>query len=84
MSKIQLKKLIQEALEYYGKEIITTDQLEEYLIQNHGMTLKEARDVWLEAYIQRIAEIEFDIINNQYKRVIRLKTPEEDQYEILG
>jgi len=80
----RILKLIEEALKHHEKDVITTDQLEKYLIQNHGMTSKEARDTWLKAYIQRIAEIKFDIINNQYKRVIRLKTPEEDQYEILG
>ena len=80
----RILKLIEEAFKHYKKKRITTDQLEEYLIQNHGMTPKEARDTWLKAYMQRIMEIEFDIINNQYKRIIRLKTPEKDQYEILG
>lgn len=79
----RILKLIEEAFKHYKKKRITTDQLEEYLARNHGMTIREARDLWLEAYKNDKVIVGLAYVNGKLERVIELKT-EEDEYEILG
>ena len=79
----RILELIEEAFKHYKKKRITTDQLEEYLVQTHGMTIREARDLWLEAYIKDKVIVGFAIVDGKFQRVIELKT-EEDEYEVLG
>ena len=47
------------------------------------MTIREARDLWLEAYKNDEVIVGLAYVNGKLERVIELKT-EEDEYEILG
>jgi len=85
LSKEKLRRVIEEVFQHYGAKCIPLRDFEDYLMARHGLTRREAEDLWFEAVKARIVEVGL-ITTKDLKgyNVIRLIEEGEDEYEILG
>ena len=79
----RLRQVIEEVFQHYGAKCIPLRDFEDYLMARHGLTMREAEDLWFEAVKARIVSIEITTTKDlRAYNVIRLI--EEGEYEVLG
>lgn len=81
----KLRQVVEEIFEHYGAKCIPLKDFEDYLMARHGLTRREAEDLWFETVKARIVSIEITTTKDlRAYNVIRLIEEGEDEYEVLG